>query len=508
MRKQILAIALGLFLTSAGLGLTACSGSGQPIDTTPTDTRIQETVIESDVVEDVTAHVPEESEEQTLADVTETTAQDTWSETSADTIAFVETQTEAATELETLPEEETVNMEEIKEDIGLDVKKSDLQGIMRYLFDSQSVTNETVMFMEKGDAKALLYPIDNIISVTSYDGSIVYQEGVDYVLEDGNIRVTENSSIPCITANVYYNWDSNMLITEYNGKECNTFWGELQPPKWQVCVTYTHQSAWEGYMQECELDVYAKLVEKLQKGRDVTIFFYGDSITQGANASYTSAPYQPPYTILFAQALADLFDYTVEYVHINLRADNGQSVLSLPQESYVGGDGSGGTIRYVNTAIGGWTSKNGLDNISAFVLNKMELYGCDLFVVGFGMNDITTPVETTKANIKGIVDAVLAERPRVNVMLISTMVPNPDANAQWYGNQEKQEVALQALAREYRASGVSCAVACMTSVSKAVLERKDFRDYTGNNINHPNDFFIRIYAQTLLQTLIGYENMD
>lgn len=42
----------------------------------------------------------------------------------------------------------------------------------------------------------------------------------------------------------------------------------------------------------------------------------------------------------------------------------------------------------------------------------------------------------------------------------------------------------------------------------AMLEHKEFCDYSGNNINHPNDFFVRIYAQTLLRTLIGYENMN
>ena len=47
----------------------------------------------------------------------------------------------------------------------------------------------------------------------------------------------------------------------------------------------------------------------------------------------------------------------------------------------------------------------------------------------------------------------------------------------------------------------------MTSVSKAVLQHKDFVDYTGNNINHPNDFMVRLYAQTFVQTLVGYENL-
>ena len=50
-------------------------------------------------------------------------------------------------------------------------------------------------------------------------------------------------------------------------------------------------------------------------------------------------------------------------------------------------------------------------------------------------------------------------------------------------------------------------MACVTSTSKAILEHKEFQDYSGNNINHPNDWFCRVYAQTILQTLIGYENM-
>ena len=32
--------------------------------------------------------------------------------------------------------------------------------------------------------------------------------------------------------------------------------------------------------------------------------------------------------------------------------------------------------------------------------------------------------------------------------------------------------------------------------------------YAGNNINHPNDFWARLYANTLFETLVGYENLD
>ena len=63
------------------------------------------------------------------------------------------------------------------------------------------------------------------------------------------------------------------------------------------------------------------------------------------------------------------------------------------------------------------------------------------------------------------------------------------------------------IAEKLRGKDGACDVMEMTSVSKAVLEKKAFHDYSGNNINHPNDFFSRIYAQTLLEVVVGYENI-
>jgi len=49
-----------------------------------------------------------------------------------------------------------------------------------------------------------------------------------------------------------------------------------------------------------------------------------------------------------------------------------------------------------------------------------------------------------------------------------------------------------------------CAVADMTTMSQELYAMgKRFRDMTGNNINHPNDFLARIYAQVLLKALVG-----
>ena len=43
----------------------------------------------------------------------------------------------------------------------------------------------------------------------------------------------------------------------------------------------------------------------------------------------------------------------------------------------------------------------------------------------------------------------------------------------------------------------------MTSVHASVLGVKRYFDMTGNNVNHAGDFLVRIYAQTILETIVG-----
>ncbi len=110
-------------------------------------------------------------------------------------------------------------------------------------------------------------------------------------------------------------------MTKYNGKNVYTHWGEGRAmTDWQVNVTYTHSDSWEGYRQTCEIGQFAGLVDKLNRGEDVTFIFYGDSITNGASASfvYNYAPQQFSYPLLLTQALADLFGYNVHYVQTGL----------------------------------------------------------------------------------------------------------------------------------------------------------------------------------------------
>ena len=378
----------------------------------------------------------------------------------------------------------------------------DLSPLMDNIFEGNNVTSETVMFLNYGDTKTLLYNIDRIISVKNYDGTKTYEEGKDYVIVDGKIMIPEGSSMPCIRPDRYYNVEGNTLVTKYNGVDTNTFYSEgYAMTYWQVWVEYEHSDDWNGYEQENQSDYFADFIEKLMNGEDVTIFYYGDSITVGANSSYFNnyAPYQYGYALMLTNALADSFGYTVKYVSTNHLSS---SMSKVPTENYVAG--TRGTITYVNTAVGGWTSGSGVQNFEKHVKNYIDQYGCDLFVCAFGMNDIGS--SSSVSNIKTIVDNVYKLAPDTSVMLVSTMFyNNVSVQAETRnGNALAMNTNLDNLAATYREDGRECGFTSMTLMSQSILERKEFMDYSGNNVNHPNDFFCRVYAQTIFQTLIGY----
>jgi hypothetical protein len=277
--------------------------------------------------------------------------------------------------------------------------------------------------------------------------------------------------------------------------------------KWQVNVEYEHSDSWSGYSQNNQSDCFADFIEKLMNGEDVTVFYFGDSITVGASSTFYNnyAPYQYGYSYLLTHALADAFGYTVKYVDTEgLKVG---VIKPPPAKDYVGG--TRGTITYVNTAVGGWTSADGWSNFEKHVADYIKEYGCDLFVCAFGMNDKNVDASTTSGNVKKIVDGVVSLEPDVAVMLVASMFyNNTEVNAETYNtNIKAQDPALKALAENYSSAGIECGVASVGLVSESVLERKEFRDYTGNNINHPNDFFCRVYAQTIFSALIGYENL-
>lgn len=394
-------------------------------------------------------------------------------------------------------------------DEGKETDKKDIANVdelaitdeLKSVFYTKNVVNETVLFMEDEETKTLLYKPDKIVSVTSYDGKITYEEGVDYELKDGKLVLLSGSSIPCINKSDYYPAEQTgvTIYLEENISYAPLYWGDGDAmTKWQVCVNYTHSDSWVGYKQESNSDRYSNFVQKLKDGEDVTVQFYGDNITVGANSSFQAAmePEQYPYTILFLQTLAEVFDYTIKFVDL-------YSDVTVPKEDLILGER--GTITCVNNAVKNLTTEQALSDFDMMVKTNLDDYGCDLFVLALGIKDVKEGAESVVANQKKILEKVIKTVPNVSLMLVSTMIPHPETNVDVF--QDEQEVEMLRIADELNSAGNPCAVACMTSVSKSVCEFKDYQDCSGNNVDEPNDFMSRIYAHTLFQTLIGYENV-
>lgn len=381
----------------------------------------------------------------------------------------------------------------------------DLQTYMEPIWKGRVVHNETVMFLGMDDKAPLLYEADEIVSVRSYDLKTEYKQGVDYDYIDGKLVLLEGTSIPHISKEEYYtnNPNCSMLITKGNAEPdatgSYTYWGEGDAmTKWQVAVTYKHSQSWGGYQPECFADRYQDLVQKLQNGEDVTFVFYGDSITYGANSSFVigEEPFAPSWSQMFTQYVAKQYGYTVKYV------TNQFTTAPVPKEDSV--YGTNGTITYYNPSVGGWTVENGRNYLDDYVNTFIDEQGCDLFVVAFGMNNGGLSAQRFCAHTEKLIDSVKEHAPEMDVVMVSTMVPNPEATNGWYGNQEFFEAEMLPLVDTLNENGTSCSVTCMTSMSKSILENKRFRDYTGNNINHSNDFCARIYAQVMMETVFGY----
>ncbi len=383
-----------------------------------------------------------------------------------------------------------------------------LDAYMKPIWDTNIVHNETVMFLEGETSAPLLYSADEIVAVRSYDLTTIYEEGKDYKLEDGKLVLLPGTSIPVCPLSTYYpesTASSTKIYVDVNGVPTLTMFGDNGTRKWQVAVTYTHSDEWGGDVPESYASTqYEGLINKLENGEDVTIFFYGDSITVGMNASgiANKAPYTPSWSRMFCQYLAKQYRYTVEYVSLDY------TNATRSDDVY----GTNGTIRYINTSQGGDTSVVGINSFSSRNDEFLAEYGCDLAVIAFGMNDVGTSGSVHAGYVGRIVDKFIAKAANTDILLVSTMEPNPDSvpktTGSWCANstQREYEAAYASLVTKYNNKGTNCAVAPMTTMSMYINDVKRFRDCTGNNINHPNDFIVRAYAQTVYQTVIGYEN--
>jgi hypothetical protein len=108
-----------------------------------------------------------------------------------------------------------------------------------------------------------------------------------------------------------------------------------------------------------------------------------------------------------------------------------------------------------------------------------------------GLEKVTPPIY--REQIKDIVDLVRSVNRKAEFILIAPMLANPASG--FSGFQSLYKAELDKLA------GKGIVVADLTGVHLELLKYKTYQDITGNNINHPNDYLARWYAQYMLGLL-------
>ena len=331
------------------------------------------------------------------------------------------------------------------------------------------MANESVLFAGETDTVSLLYTPRDGVSVRSCDLKTEYVEGVDYLLSGNRLTRLENSSIPYFTNEELYPHE------ETERSKAGIFpekpWVLFGEGGWiaqhQVFVSYFHDDVWEGIVPEDQSEKLPRTLKKLESGEPLKLLFFGDSITTGANSSGKIGfePFADPWPILVKKGLEKLY----------------------PKAS----------ICYTNTAVGGKKTAWGLETLEENVL----VHQPDTLILAFGMNDRELTPEQHVAEIRELISRIRAALPEVEIVLVATMLPNVETFKFW----KEQYAFEEAYRRLLLPDEPMLPMVPMTSVHAALLEKKNYRDMTGNNVNHPNDFLARAYAHTIVRVMTGKE---
>ena len=330
----------------------------------------------------------------------------------------------------------------------------ELSEVLSPIWASKRMVNETVLPVSAGGTSAegrLLFAPSGNVTVRNYALDTTYQEGVDYVLDGNLIRLTGRSAIPFVTEKELYPDAPGGKFTATESCKGGYVAAKEGMSAYQLAVSYDHTEPWTGTVPADGAGKLAVTKKKLQTGQPLKIALLGDSISFGASASKSSPPYLPGWGELLIQGLRQRYK---------------------------------SPITFVNPSRGGANSNWGVKVIPNFIAPEKT----DLFIIAFGMNDANgTSAESYIANIKTIMGLVSAGNPDTEFILVASMMRNE--NWRSLTPMNGYLAALKTLETEH------VAVADVWSASEYILKTKRFGDISGNHINHPNDFMVRVYAQ-------------
>lgn len=355
---------------------------------------------------------------------------------------------------------------------------------------------ETVGFRYDKDGNIvsgqLMYEPDEILGVYSWDWQTPYKEGVDYAVDGRRFTWLPGSAIQI------YPYDRNLpKYAEGEQPGFGVTWFDktrhvsIDPGayQFQAAVVYTHHGKWAGKVPASERDKLPKTFAKLEKGEELNVVYFGDSIAAGWEASgldeeVIGARYGEVPGTFTQREIHPVID---REPHLPCWA----RLMSISlQKAY-----PQAKINHINRSAPGHNTFWALWACEDTVNTRKP----DLCVLAFGMNQADHSVEEFTDHTKKLIEMISAKNPDCEFILMSTHEPNRDAEVYIHHVLMEQEEHLYGLQKEMPQN---IAVAPIHSTFRTMYDMgKSFGDLTGNNINHPNDFSTIVYAQILDATL-------
>lgn len=371
--------------------------------------------------------------------------------------------------------------EEPRRDFGTMITaSSEFEQLVLPFWRMDTMYNESTAMIEREDGTVtakLLFKPKRILSVKDNALRKEFQEGVDYTWDGESNTLTwlEGSAIAYFTQNdLAGKREDGTLLKQFKDNADFDKLGRARIGnalfcmqaylyEKQIAVTYEYEyNSWYGDVTEYQGDLLPRTMETLRNHQNrLRVIFYGDSIFTGCDSSkmYNRAPNQDSFPAMVRQYLQEHF---------------------------------GAGISLQNPSVGGTGTAWGAENADTLVADRHP----DLVFIGFGVNDGNTAPATAAANIRSIIDTVSEKNPDCEFVVVAPVLPNRDSG--FLTVQGEFRGLYKALSRE----GV--AFVDMSTFHEKLLERKDFISMSGNNVNHPNDWLIRVYAMNLLSVFVEW----
>ena len=350
------------------------------------------------------------------------------------------------------------------------------------VYDGKTIYSEPIVLIQDGNRikGKLLYHPTKILKITNYTGAKELDFS-DVQINDRELSFSLESGLPYFPKE-FLNCETKQLkemvsqetwakfgLSTHEGKISGNsiiFTEGIGIAMNQIQVTYEHDgSEWQGYKVPSYRNAQlANFVNKLESGQDVTIVFYGASTMSGASTSghLGIEPFMDSFTELILQSIQK------RYPNVNIISHN--------------------------PSIGGKLTDWAVQN----VVSCVNAYQPDLVITQWGMNDGSWKVDPYTFDERcDIIIRSIKHNTGADILFMKSMLANP-MSPQNNGYVEKYSPVMDEYVKRY-----NIGILDMTQLTDDLYSLKNPIDLLNNNINHPNDFFARIMADSILRAIFG-----